>query len=116
MNLTLRKSGWLDDWYVIEFAKHDGRNWIEADPRGHLHLRSSARISDADVEGESAEMRAIARALRDGTGVRFTRCAVRFSDDTFELSSPRNSIKAAIFPRADATALADEIDRVLDAH
>jgi hypothetical protein len=78
MKLILLKTDVLDDWYVIERAEHDGRVWSEPVPgRPDVAvLRSSARFSDADVEGTAEEMRAIARAIRERQQVSFRRCAV----------------------------------------
>lgn len=94
--LTLRKSEFLDDWYVIE-------------------RRSGGDISDACVEGTAAEMLAIAATItaRGYFGAR--RCAVEFSDGAFLFWSPRNSqgdANDAISPE-DADDLAREIRAAL---
>ena len=73
--LTLRKSEWLDDWYVVEWAEHDGREWMEPTTWGASFQRS-ARVSDAEVEGTRAEMLALAEALEAGKNESFRRCAV----------------------------------------
>lgn len=114
VKLTLKKSDSLDDWYCIERAEHDGREWI-ADGS----FQCSSRISDADVEGTEEEMRAIAQGIRDRTMASFRRCAVDFGEGPLGQGamfySPRNSMdrnKGAV-PLARADELAAEIDRVL---
>lgn len=111
MKLTLRQSS--EDWYVIERAEHDGRIWFERVGPNSMALRSSARISDADVEGTAADMRDIARAIEARGVVEFRRCAVDASLDPVRLWSPRNSTKSGEVPLADADALAAEIRHLL---
>ena len=115
MKLTLRKSDSRDDWHVIEQAEHDGRLWMERIGENGAALRTSARFSDADVEGMAVEMRALAQAIRVRTNRAFKRCAVGFVGDAVDFWSPRNSTEPGRVSLADADALADEIDRVLGA-
>jgi hypothetical protein len=94
--LTVRKSEWTADWYVIE--TEDGRD-----------------VNEASVEGSLADMRDLATAIRARTSrgcgrrvgviVSGTRCA---------FYSPRNSGDGELgwFDLANADALAREIDAV----
>lgn len=97
--LTLRKSDFDADWYVIERAEHDGREWMEPD--------------NADVEGTAEEMRELARAIRARSSAYFRRCAVAVVGSRVDFWSPRNSTAAGSVALADADALADEIDAKL---
>lgn len=108
MKLTIRKSEWLDDWYVIERAEHDGRKWLEpiegvTNGRAFMH---SGRISDADVEGTRAEMLDIARAIKERGYCYHKRCAIQVDGYRAWFWSPRNSQRRAEVPlhRADALA------------
>ena len=116
MRLALRKSDALDDWYVIERADHDGREWMEPFKAGGVAgaaLHCSSRIEPStDVEGPAAEMRAIAAAIRAGGSIEFRRCAVRMGR-VVEFWSPRNSREPGIVPLADARELAAEIEAAL---
>jgi hypothetical protein len=110
MKLTLREGG-MENWYVIERAEHDGRVWLgsaEGMP-GVMALHSSARISDADVEGTGEEMLEIADAILTHGEARSTRCAVDARGDLVLFWSPRNSQKRAQVPLHDAVELAFEI-------
>lgn len=91
MKLTLTKSDFLDDWYLIERAEHDGRSWLEPIGPNATALRCSSRFSDADVEGTGAEMLAIADAIERRDRVSFKRCAVNARADPVTFCSPRNS-------------------------
>lgn len=110
MKLTLRKSS--DDWYVIERAEHDGRQWLEPYEHG-LALRCSSRFSDADVEGSADQMMAIAVAIEMGARVKFKRCAVDATGDLVRFWSPRNSQEAGVCRFDEATELAAQIRREL---
>lgn len=106
--LTLRKSDWLDDWYVIELAEHDGKVWLE--PREHgASLNHSGRFSDADVEGTKEEMLSIAAAIKLRTSESFKRCAVRVNGDDVFFWSPRNSQRQGHVSLAVADELADKM-------
>ena len=112
--LTLRKSENLDDWFVIERKEHDGRMWLEPIEFGRA-LRCSARISDADVEGDAKEMQLIAEAIETRCSFLARRCAVRIEGDCAYFWSPRNSLRKAAVPLAVADALASEIRATPDA-
>jgi len=115
--LALRKSDALDDWYVIERADHDGREWMEPFKAGGVAgaaLHCSSRIEPStDVEGTAAEMRAIAVAIRAGANVSFRRCAVAMAGPAVDLWSPRNSRTPGTVSYTDALDLADAIDSAL---
>lgn len=64
MKIVLKKSDFLDDWYVIERAHHEGRQWLERTGPNMMKLMDSARISDACLEGGGEQMLAIARAIK----------------------------------------------------
>ncbi len=113
MKLTMRKSG--EDWYVIERSEHDGRSWLEAVPGlgpNCMAFMTSARFSDADVEGTLEEMVAIAEAIEKRDSVSFKRCAVRIDGSHAFFQSPRNSMREGECTVREATELAAEIRRV----
>lgn len=113
MKLTIRHCDWMGDWYVIERAEHDGREWTEQTGPNSYALRTSARFSDADVEGDASEMLAIADAIERRDGVHFKRCSVNVDHDRVFFSSPRNSTYDGECSLAEADDLAAEIRRVL---
>lgn len=108
MKLTVQP-GFLDDWWLIERAEHDGRSWLERTGSHSSALRCSSRFSDADVEGSGFEMLEIARAIKGRRDQYFKRCAVSFQGDGVHFRSPRNSQKDGVVTIAEADALADEI-------
>lgn len=96
----------LGNFYTIERQNHPRRTWIDDGT-----LRDTARISDADVEGTSAEMLTIAAAIRVRGRYTAKRCAVDATvSDGVRLWSPRNSQVAALvtYTAADALGLAIE--------
>lgn len=111
--LTINKCEWMGDWYLIERARHDGREWMEQIGPGITALRNSARISDADVEGPACEMLSIARAIRERRSVDFKRCSVEIDGDEARFCSPRNSRRDGIATLAEADDLADKIEAML---
>jgi len=111
--LTLRKSDMLDDWYLIERKYHDGKTWLEPTEYGYRY-QTSARISDADVEGCSQEMLAIATAIETRSEFSAKRCGVWFEGDGVCFSSPRNSQTPGIVTLEDADNLAKEIREKLE--
>lgn len=84
------KGSVMEDWYIIEFAEHDGQSGIKWD--GNLGMFwASSRVSDADVEGTAIEMLAIAEAIEQGYSISFKRCAAQpQADGSVALWSPRN--------------------------
>lgn len=108
--LTCRDTG--GDWYVIERRDHDGKTWLEPMPYGAA-FRTSARFSDADVEGNADHMLGIAAAIERREGFDAKRCAVAFDGDRVFFWSPRNSTTRGEVTLADADALATEIRAVL---
>lgn len=115
MKLTLRKSAWMDDWYVIERAEHDGREWEEKVGPNTYKFCKSARFSGADVEGSAKEMREIARAIRKRKIVGFKRCWVNAEGDPVLFMSPRNSRTTGECSYVEALELAEEIEALLKA-
>jgi hypothetical protein len=97
-----------DDWYTIERAHHEGRMELRPTSYG-MAFWSSARISDACVEGMGYEMLAIADAIDAGIDVEFRRCAVTFTPDGVLFESPRNSTRPARVSVTSAKALAAKI-------
>ena len=116
MKLTMRKSEWLDDWYVIEKDEEPGehREWDEPTKYGSRFV-SSARLSDADCEGTSVEMLDIADAIERREERYHKRCAVTFDGKGFAyFTSPRNTNEAPTpVPLADADGLAALIRQTL---
>jgi len=109
MKLKLVKSEGMDNWYRIERAEHDGRQWLERTGPHQMALRCSSRFSDADVEGTAFEMRAIAQAIKARRAERFKRCAVTIDGESVAFESPRNSTVPGIVTLAEADELAHAI-------
>ena len=113
IKLALVKVG---DWYTIERAEHDRLEWYAVGGNECVSLHRSCCISDADVEGDAYEMRAIADAIErgaidGGASVEFKRCAVEIRGDVAEFWSPRNSRKPGLTSLACAMELAAQIRR-----
>lgn len=113
MRLTIRQSEGMSDWFIIERAEHDGREWIE-ERQSYLGMTCSAfmhsaRFSDADVEGNRDEMLALARGIEARSDTHFKRCAVRFEGDRVFFSSPRNSRREGEVALTEADDLARQI-------
>lgn len=113
MKLTLRKTVGMDDWYVIERAEHDGREWVEQIGPNSFSLCCSSRFSDADVEGHPEEMLAIAAGIQGRRYVSFKRCAVDARTEPVTFWSPRNSQKRGEVTYAEAADLARLIHSIL---
>ena len=112
--MTLRKSDWLDDWYVIEWAEHEHTMGVVPVGGRGFAFTHSGRVGDADVEGTAAEMLALAAAIESGGWAGGSRCrAVTRPDGKVHLCSPRNSIDGIVVTRESAASLAAEIRRVL---
>lgn len=109
MKLAIQKSEHMPDWYLIERAEHDGSMWIQPVSEGCARFMSSARFSDADVEGTGAEMLAIAKAIEARESEEFKRCAVEVLDDGVHFWSPRNSRENGVCSLAEADELAAAI-------
>lgn len=105
----MRKSDFLDDWYLIERTEHDKRQWMEQIDTNAFALRCSSRISDADIEGSASEMRAIAEAIEKREYVSFKRCAVDAREELVKFWSPRNSQEPGTTSYAEALVLAEQI-------
>jgi hypothetical protein len=113
MELTIVKSEHMDDWYLIERAEHDGREWIEQIGPNASTLRCSSRFSDADVEGHGCEMLAIADAIDAKASEHFKRCAVDVNGDEVRFWSPRNSQEDGVVTYDEAKRLAEKIREVV---
>lgn len=111
--LTLRKSEFTDDWYLIERRDHDGRRWEERNDYGTEVCKSARFSRNADVEGDAAEMLAIAAAIETRGRFSAKRCAVWFVGDRAFFESPRNSQEPGVVTLADADDLAREIRAAL---
>lgn len=109
MKLVLSKSNWVDGWYLIERAEHDGRKWFEQTEPNVMRFMDSARISDACVEGTAGEMLEIAEAIKSRGSYESRRCAVRVEGDTAYFWSPRNSTTEAAIPISDADNFAEQV-------
>lgn len=110
--LALVKSKWLGNWYTIEKAEHDGREWFEPTEHGHQFMKS-ARISDASVEGTLTDMKWLSRAIRERRAEYLKRCAVRVNGEYAFFWSPRNSEHECRVPLKWADDLADQIERAV---
>jgi hypothetical protein len=104
--LTLRHCEVLGDWYVIELAEHDGKQWLERTGQNISALRCSSRLSDADIEGTAEQMLSIAEAIEARGSAHHRRCAVSVYGDRVTLCSPRNSQRDGVCTLAEADALA----------
>lgn len=108
------KSDALSDWWTIERAEHDGREWEEdGDAQGFSSFRwcRSARLEPYTcIEGTSAEMLALAEVIEEGSEAHFKHCAVETTTDGVLLWSPRNSNgRKTLISRNDALLLAADI-------
>lgn len=92
------ESGSFEDWYAV--VEEGGRRWM---------------VAGGDVEGTGEDMTALAAAIRMRGSFSARRCAVRHEpkDDTFEIWSPRNSMRTTYITAAEAHVLADSIRQVL---
>jgi len=104
--LTLRSA--MDGWWAIEKRDHENRKQMRQGD-GYVYLWCSARISDADVEGDAAEMLSVADAIQERGSFHAKRCSVAVDGERVYFASPRNSQAAAVVPLAHADALAAEI-------
>lgn len=112
IRLTLRKCEYIDDWWIIERAEHDGRAWMEQIESGVMALRTSARFSEnADVEGTTSEMLEIAEAIRTRGSFSAKRCSVDATTPEVHFSSPRNSMHDGVT----TIEFADELVAVIEA-
>lgn len=116
MEIVLKKSENLDDWYLIVRAHHDGRAWFEQIGPNSMALRLSERLSpEACIEGDACEMLVLARAIKIRHAAEFERCAVRFEADGAHFWSPKNSEHDAVIPLEFADKFADHVLETLDA-
>jgi hypothetical protein len=104
---------WMDDWFVIELVEHPGLAGFMRDGEHSMSFYSSARVSDACVEGTSYEMLALATAIEKRESESFKRCAAIKCNDTYLLSSPRNSTRDGVITLVEADKLAASIRAVV---
>lgn len=105
--IVAKRSEDMGDWFTIEKAEHDGRQWLQPSGHGVMRFMLSCRISDACVEGTWSEMRALMEAIRGRGEESFKRCAVRVEGDSAFFWSPRNSTVQAEVSLAAADAMAE---------
>ena len=117
-----------DNYWTIERAEHDGRNWMQPlGPHSSAYCLSSRlgepsaepnMHNNADIEGDSYEMMAIAKAIENGLAfgpghqsaqVSFRRCEAVVTEEGVELMSPRNMRFPVVISHANAKALAEDI-------
>jgi hypothetical protein len=80
----------MPDWWIIERARHDGRECEEYSEDGtSAFTSSSARIVNGDIEGPGYEMHAVAQAIEQGKSARFKRCQVTWTKSGYLMGSPR---------------------------
>lgn len=103
------------DWWVLEKVGVERRSWLERTEYGAA-LCISTRLGNADVEGTSAEMLALAAAIRSGGMASFTRCAVKTTPDGVEVHSPRNSLDEPLVTKRAAETLASAIETKCRGH
>jgi hypothetical protein len=115
MKLTIRERGSTASipWYVIECEEREPRSSFQDGAMGDLLWETSARFSDADVEGPEEEMLAIAKAIRERGLATFRRCEVEIVGDMAYFRSPRNSETSGEATLAEADDLAAKIEALL---
>ena len=113
MELTIVKSGYIDNWYVIERAEHDGREWTVRKGPNAYGLQCSSRFSDADVEGYGEEMVVVADAIDARSSASFKRCAVDVNGEQVRFWSPRNSRMDGVVSYEEAAQLSKKIREVV---
>lgn len=107
--LTVCAADSIPDWWIIERRHHRHEYKIEQHD-GYQSMLWSGRVSDADIEGTSEEMRWIAGAITARKSIGFNRCAVDATNtDGVRLWSPRNSQEVAIVSFDVADELARQI-------
>ena len=108
----------LDPFGFDSDGKRIPNTYMDGDPVEHdwftIQRDPWGDINGACVEGTAADMRCIAKAIRESRMWTETRCAVdATSDGRVELWSPRNSIHPTSVSREAANGLAADIDRKL---
>lgn len=110
MEITLKKSEVLNDWYNIVRKYHDGREWTEQVASDCFRWMMSERLTpEACIEGTGYEMLQIAEAINNGNNCSFKRVAVKFKKDGVHFYSPKNSKFDGIVSTEEAKSLAKEI-------
>jgi hypothetical protein len=100
------------DWWIVERAIHDGREWEEYSDDGMSAFSCrSARIVDGDIEGPGYEMRAVAQAIEQDRSVRFKRCQVTWTASGYLMSRPKGGSAPVLVSHDIARHLAADILR-----
>lgn len=109
----------MGDYWTIERAEHDGRSWMQPLGRNCSAFCVSTRLGEpsadsdmhnnADIEGDSREMLAIAQAIETGGQAHFKRCSAVTTEAGVELMSPRNMRFPVLITHECAKALAADI-------
>lgn len=110
MKLRLKKFEWLDNWFAIVRAEHDGREWYEEIGPNTRQFMMSERLSpEACIEGDKGEMLAVAEAILERRSIHLKRCEVRPTDVGVFFRSPKNSRKTVCVPYEDADDFARQV-------
>lgn len=98
IDCVLVKCDVLGDWYTLERAEHDGREWVEENGEEriaygpvNMWCRSARLEKYTCVEGTAAEWRAIAAAIEANDSAEFRRCAAERTEHGYLFYSPRNT-------------------------
>jgi hypothetical protein len=111
MKIILEKCGISEDWYSIVRAEHDGREWYENNGNYTQYMLSKRLVPNACIEGNSYEMKELAKAIRSRTDLSFKRCAVKFVEGVVYLYSPKNSTAPGIVSIEEVDELAIQIEK-----
>lgn len=124
MKVQLEKWDYMEDWYLINRAEHDGSEWDEHEDgsrcdnfrtcRYHTHQAChSRRLGNADIEGTAEHMRDIAYAIERNQSHTEKRVRAEFCHSDYLLSSPRNSREPTLISHEEALDLARQIRSLL---
>lgn len=114
MKIRLEKSDFLDDWYTIVRAEHDGRDWMEETGPNSARYMSSERLSpEACIEGTANEILAIANAIKSRGSAHFKRCSVVVEGGVSYFRSPKNSEHDTAIHLIEADAFAEQVFKEL---
>lgn len=102
----------IGDWWTIQRAEHDGREW-ERPVKYGIAWTVSARLGEGDnnydIEGRGVEMLALAAAIESRGEASFTRCSAVTTTRGVDLESPRNSRHPVTISQERADELAADI-------
>ena len=100
----------MPDWWIIERAQHDVREWDEySDDGAHAFTCCSARIVNGDIEGSGNEMRSLAKAIEEGRSAQFKRCQVAWTKNGYLMGRPRGGSAPVLVTFGVALHLAADI-------